>query len=271
MINFIDKTHNSKLNGLKTYRNDMYNILMPYLESKIKEDNIIFTDKLLKKVDYYKYKNLQKIVRVLHNHSRQNISKNIIYSDVKHIFITHYDYFLDYMEDCNENMNIMFIPMSIDISNLPKPKENKQPKVLYYQNLRRSKQDTYNKLKQFIDFDILSYGSFNDDKKQRTHEQCLDIVNDYEIVITVGRGALEAVGMGCKVLNAGINYSGAIHNQEQFDKYHRCNFNTHYQNKLTKNQINDDISLLKDKNVIINTEKIDMNNYLDYYLQSCYL
>jgi len=251
------------LNGIKTYRNDIINKIVPYLKDKI-DDSILLTDNNIKD----DYKDAKKIVRILHNSSNENLNRKKIVDNIDHVYITHYDYFLEKINE-KDYLKGMFIPMSINIDNVPKPIKNKKDKILYYQNLRHPKTEVYNKLKRHINFDILSKGSFNDDRKPRNHKQCLDIVNQYQYVITVGRGVLEAIAMDCKIINAGKNYSGTIYNQKQFDIFHKCNFNTYYNKELTKDSLFEDIFFLKEKCDIINTEKVNMDNYLKDYYKAC--
>jgi len=253
------------LNGIKTYRKDITNKIIPYLKNKV-DDSVLLVDNAVKTKD----QNIKKIVRILHNSSDNNLKEYNINKNIEYTYITHYDYFLDKIND-KDYLKGIFIPMSINIDDIPTPMENKKDKILYYQNLREPKKKTYNKLKKFIDFDELSYGSFNNDNKKRNHKECLDIVNQYQYIITVGRGTLEAIAMDCKVINAGKNYSGTIYNQNEFDKFHKCNFNTHYHKELTKENLATDIFLLKENYDIINNEKLHIDNYLEYYYKACLL
>lgn len=257
--------------GIFSYRRDIVYFLLPKLRKVITDNGVIFTDTHYDFFDITKYPTAHTVVYLRHSDDIEFLRK-LPYEadlDISYRVITHYQYFVDTIRK-ETNFISHFIPMSIDPNRLPKPKTDKQQKFLYYQNEYDFKLPMLKKLQSMMKFDILSYGYFNGDMSiKHSHKKCLDILNDYQYVITTGRGVLEAIKLGCKVLNVGRNYTGAIYNEQTFDQHHKYNFNTYEHAELTSDQLHNDIHKLRHEYQPISTDKIHMENYVDYYIDAC--
>ena len=163
------------------------------------------------------------------------------------------------------NIKTKFISMSVNVNSIPKTNNKINDRWLYVSNIRDGdgKLKLINKLRQFINIDVISFGHFNDNKEILSHKNVLDIMATYTYGIGIGRVALEMLTAGIKCLVVGSNYGGPILNNNDLLLQLQFNCNAEI---VTTRSISEDIDLLINSDVSINTDAIDMRNKVADYM-----
>lgn len=261
--------------GVMTYVNDFERLVLPELAKVFDElvEEVVVSDVLLAihrnttfyhKPGDYNERGRQKVVQVLHTPIWKQIETYINQDNTGNYrkMITHYKKLLDNFKHQNK-VEYTFIPMSIDTENFPQKKKN--GKILWYGNITHLKKEQHDILSKLIKFDTLTFSQFNFDGAVYTQKECLDIVAEYEYVFAVGRCALEALSMGCKVIMVGKNYAGALTNGNIIEHWHWSNVNSEYGVvELNKDVLLNDLSLAE---VIEDGKMFDMRNFVSDYVR----
>jgi hypothetical protein len=225
--------------GVMTYYEDFQRVVAPYLEG---DGELLFWHK-------GKYRANKKCTQILHTPNSSQF-KRLFMSKIS--FITHYERLVKVAKRYKVKAN--YVPMSIDLSQIPKKIYIKRQGIVYFGNLFHAKSKTYNLLKEEgLDFDTISH--------MKDHSDALYAVSRYEFGIGVGRAALEMLAMGLKVIVAGRNYAGAITNE---------NFNTHHKSNCNSDVLIKQINLKEDLDkaeVLTDLSKLNMKTYIPDYLR----
>jgi len=215
---FSDRASNYT-DGIKTQQKD----LISFLDSLVVGDKkvVVTFDALVKDESY------DKVLYCL-NSTNLYMFKNTVIDWRDHtVFISHYKETAEELRSLG--LNAYFVKMGIDLSRLPEPKKG-NGKFIYFGNLYHDKIDTYNDLKDSLDFDTLSFNKFNDYNFTLSHEGSLEIVNEYSYGIGVGKCAMEMAGMGMPVLVAGRNLGGTFCTEEDYKFHIQSNTNSDISN-----------------------------------------
>jgi hypothetical protein len=145
--------------------------------------------------------------------------------------------------------------MGINTSRLPST-NIKNGKWIYFGNLYPKKLDTFNLLKETLDFDVLSFSKFNNEETILSHNDCLNLVSNYSYGIGVGRCALEMVSMGLPVLVAGEKVGGTLITKDDYTFHRDYNFNSSSSNSLGLTQ---DIEAITNSTLEIETSDVSLN------------
>lgn len=162
----------------------------------------------------------ERVVRILHSDATP--PEKIV--DLPHVYVTHYR---KRLEDWTvpPGDRLVYMPMSVDDRVLPEiPKKSRD--WIYFGNVFLEKSKQINMLREVLDFDIISFGMFNDSRHVMTREDALREVAKYRFGIGVGRAALEMLGLGLRVLVVGNQYGGPILSREDFESHRLANINS---------------------------------------------
>jgi len=214
--------HNSKReNGAHTYSKEIVKFQVPLWSKHSPGDMLISTCPLLSDVDDLP-EEVDLVVQYLHTmkyddpaKEAKEVIKNIKVKYKAIVFVTAYTAVQDALD--KEGIQSIFIPMTIDVSRLPKPKPIYDgKKIIYFGNVLHHKRKAYRQLvKEFKDngweVDVLSRNTYKGEKID-SQEEIWKIVSRYRYGIGVGRCALEMSAMGMKVFVGGIheNEGGAM-------------------------------------------------------------
>ena len=194
------------------------------------------------------------IVRVLHSGELEIPEVDFkFFPKEKLIYITQYKEQAEFLNQAG--ITCHYFPMGINTSRLPST-NTKNGKWIYFGNLYPKKLDTFNLLKETLDFDVLSFSKFNDEETVLSHNDCLNLVSNYSYGIGVGRCALEMVSMGLPVLVAGEKVGGTLVTKDDFTFHRDYNFNSSSSNSLGLNQ---DIETITNSTLEIETSDISLN------------
>lgn len=139
----------------------------------------------------------------------------------------------DYAEELRAaGLDAKFVPMAINIDSVRECASD-QPKTrdfLYFGNIIGAKKEPYYRLmhdleKRGIKCDRISADKFNGQYRV-SHTEALEIVSQYRYVFAVGRCALEAYALGCKVLIYGRQFGGIVATAKDADEQAATNFNS---------------------------------------------
>jgi hypothetical protein len=230
---------NNFTTGVMTYYEDFSKIVAPRINKETAKKVIFFSKKRISDKNY---------VQILHTPSL--LYNKFCYS--RTTYITHYRALVKFAK--RYGMNLSYIPMSIDLDNIPVPINRKKGTIVYFGNIFSEKCKVYRQLKDTgISFDTISH--------YPNREEALNIVSTYEYGIGVGRCVLEMLAMGMKVIVAGRNYAGAITN-DNFDIHHKSNCNSN----ILKSNVSNFEKDLASAEILKDCSKLYMANYINDYL-----
>lgn len=272
-------SYSKRENGAKTYSEEIVKFQVPLWAKHSAGDTLISTCTLLSDVDHLP-KKVDTVVQYLHTIKYDDPAKEakevIEKIPVKYkriIFVTAYAAVQDALDD--EGIESVFIPMTIDVSKLPKAKPiHGDNKIIYFGNILKHKRKAYRKLvKSFKDqgweVDVLSKNTYKGEELD-SQEEIWKVVSQYKYGIGVGRCALEMSAMGMKVFIGGVHEEGGvIMTWGEFTEQMRTNYNGLgitrpyeesikglYNSRSPKNDIKEFLSLIDvDIDITLNSNK----------------
>lgn len=228
----------SAYNGVETFGRNFNDVLLPEI---LKSHELVEYPLLLPRditygitrfvTERYAVKNSARLIGHMHRNYTDVFQSAI--SSVKNAYwerghvIVHSKGIQDFVAE-NLCPNTYFIPMSINVINLPNSASGRNGKWVYYgNNTGPHKNEIIQYLKSFMDFDVVSGGSLNGGgiPHSMSRIQSLELVNTYSYGIGVGQAALEMLAMGMPCIIAGRNYGGPILNNDQLNSHREYNCN----------------------------------------------
>lgn len=127
----------------------------------------------------------------------------------------------------------IFIPMTIDDTNIPKQVENPKNAFIWYGNITSDKWHTFGKLLRYFDsigvqFDWISNNRFRDKGPKLSQQECWDIISQYKYGVGVGRCYMEMAAMGLKCIIAGNDIGGIVTSEYEHRRQVDTNYNARY-------------------------------------------
>ena len=254
-----------KMNGAYTYSKEIITYQLPLWEPFLPEDAVISTAPLLPDVEEMP-RHAPVYIQYLH-HPYLDLRKLRVLANIYHptIFVTAYRWL-----DTNlhlAGLRSLYLPMTIDTSNLPKGGYSSSPgRIVYFGNLTAGKRAEYRELQKVARYlgwriDTISKGRVG--KRRATQEEIwYEIVANYSYGIGVGRCALELLGMGIKTIISGRQFGGILLNKGDFSTQLQTNLNGMYttgvmtieeafkslpQSLLMTNSIQSELPFIKDR------------------------
>lgn len=242
-----------KINGAWTYSVDIVKHYVPHIAATLKAEGIegpivVSTCGLL-----HKYGNTDvmqhtgkwaAVVQFLHTWPRQN-ALAVIYdihrkfsSKAEHVIVV--CAYHDYAQQINNafkttNLSARFLPMRIGPMPEIKPKGRKKRQAVWFGNLYSSKKQTHERVKAECEKHKIELITIADGKiydyytpKGRSIAQrnAWQMCANAGLVFAVGRCALEAYALGCRVIVAGDEFGGTVEGRGDWQWQEWTNFNS---------------------------------------------
>lgn len=217
-----------RTNGAETYGGEILKWQVPIWES-LSDDITISTTNLMSRIEDFEPSRVN--VQYLHTFPKENPLwqyEKVSAAVDNVIFLTSYLALNEMAVDAGYNS--VFIPMTIDASNIPRLSGDRQDKFIWYGNITDDKWLTYAKISRALGkrLDFISGGKLNGKGEKLTQEQCWDIIRGYKYGIGVGRCYMEMAAMGMKCIIAGAGIGGITTDRDEHDMQMWTNYNARY-------------------------------------------
>ena len=242
----------SRINGAWTYSKDIVKHYAPHIEATLKSmgidgPTVVGTCAPLSR---YEAKDVTThgdkfaaLVQFLHNWPRENALTPIFdlqrryQSKCEEIIVV--SAYKDYADEINRNMKgnvrAVFLPMRVGHVPELKPKGAKKREAVWFGNLYSSKTETHAKVKEECKKRDIELITIADGKIYDYHTprgRSINQANAWQacanagLVFAVGRCALEAYALGCRVLIAGDAFGGSVEGPGDWGIQEATNFNS---------------------------------------------